>query len=88
MLFQLIKGIAIILVPFSSIGIFYPAGEPISPQMLRCGPFAVGLPQLHDPHLASTATSTRKSSSLPEFLLITSFILLHLVFVCALVYNE
>jgi hypothetical protein len=49
-----------------SVGIFYPSGEPISPQMLRCGPFAVGLPQLHGPHLASAAISTRKSSMLPE----------------------
>jgi hypothetical protein len=49
-----------------SVGIFYPSGEPISPQMLRCGPFAVGLPQLHGPRLASAAISTRKSSMLPE----------------------
>jgi hypothetical protein len=40
--------------------------------MLRCGPFAVGLPQLHDPHLASTATSTRKSSRLPELFIKTA----------------
>jgi len=45
---------------FILIGIFYPPDEPISPQMLRCGPFAVGLPQLHGPHLASAAISTRE----------------------------
>jgi hypothetical protein len=54
------------------IGIFYPTGEPISPQMLRCGPFAVGLPQLHGPHLASAAISTRKSSRLPELFIKTA----------------
>ena len=31
------------------IGIFYLSGEPISPYLLRCGAFAMVLPQLHTP---------------------------------------
>jgi hypothetical protein len=60
MLFQWIKGIAIILVPFSSIGIFYPSGEPISLHRLRCSPFAVDHYSFMGCGLAATATSARK----------------------------
>jgi hypothetical protein len=43
-----------------NIGIFYPLGEPISPHLLRCGPFAVDDHSFMDRRLASTATSTRE----------------------------
>jgi hypothetical protein len=48
------------LVSLSSIGIFYPSGEPISPQMLRCAPFAVDNYSFMGCGLAAAATSARK----------------------------
>ena len=42
------------------IGIFYPLGEPISPHLLRCAPFAVDDHSFMDRRLASAATSTRE----------------------------
>jgi hypothetical protein len=60
LLFQYIKGIAFFFVPFSSIDIFYPPGEPISPHLLRCDPFAVDYHSFMGRRLASAATSTRE----------------------------
>jgi len=45
---------------FILIGIFYPSGEPISPHLLRCGPFAVDDHCFIGRRLASAATSTRE----------------------------
>jgi hypothetical protein len=58
--FSVYQGSRLFFSSFFSVGIFYPPGEPISPQMRRRDPFAVGLPQLHEPLLASTATSARE----------------------------
>ena len=45
-----------------SIGIFYPAGEPISLHLLCCGPFAVGYHSFMGRRLASAVSSTREQS--------------------------
>jgi hypothetical protein len=60
MLFLLIKRIAFFLFPFSSIGIFSPSGEPISPHRHRCSPFAVVHYSFMGCGLAATAISTRE----------------------------
>jgi hypothetical protein len=60
LLFQDIKWIAFFLVPLSSIGIFYPSGEPISPHRLRCSPFAVDHYSFMGCGLAATAISARE----------------------------
>jgi hypothetical protein len=39
---------------------FFPHGEPISPHLLRCGPFAVEDHSFMSRRLASAATSTRE----------------------------
>jgi len=39
---------------------FFPGGEPISPHLLRCGPFAVEDHSFMGRRLASAATSTRE----------------------------
>jgi len=44
------------------IDILYPSGEPISPHLLRCGPFGVDNHTFMDRRLAVTATSTREYS--------------------------
>jgi hypothetical protein len=59
MFFQQIKFYRLFLSSFFSIGIFYPPGEPISPHLLRCDPFAVDYHSFMGRRLASAATSTR-----------------------------
>jgi hypothetical protein len=44
----------------SYVGIFSPSGEPISPHLLCCGPFAVEDHSFMARRLVSAATSTRE----------------------------